>query len=360
MKYRILAAVFVATALMQGASPLEGQLGDKLQVHGYLTQAAGSANGGTFLGIPEDGTTDYRNAALQFRYAFTSKDNMTLQLQHRRLGENPAVVGTPNIFVDWAYYGRNLGDLYLRVGRVPIPAGIYNEIRDVGVLLPLYRAPFNFYLEGMFTSETVDGVVASYQFLADRPWNIEVSGFAGGWQMIDRIQVDTVYVGVETQVKNGLGGQVWLNTALEGLRVGFGAQRQDVKGGQFAGDWSGWHASLDANFDLFTLQGEYRTISPTGVDYEAYYGYLGVHATRQLTLHGQADFAQVTLEGFPKMDWNEAYTVGASYAFSPNLVLKGEGHFTKGYWGDAPVVNAFAGQAPAEIDYWLLSLSVGF
>lgn len=340
-----------ATAGAQSDSPL--------QVHGYMTQAYGVAHGGTFAGIPEGGTADYRNLAIQFRYAMSDKDNLTFQFSHRRLGSNPIVVGEPDVKLDWAFYGRNFGAASVRVGRIPIPAGIYNEVRDVGVVLPLYRAPFNFYLEGAFTSETVDGLVASYQFFQGGPWSVDVSGYAGRYDMINRADIGGTYVPVPTEVNQVYGGQAWVNTPVTGVRFGGGASSQNVKAGPFAGDWTEWHASADVSLSRVVTRAEYRAFNLPVLQYVAYYGYVGLNVTSQLTLHGQADFADLTYQSLPTVAMNKAYTAGVSFAFRPNLVLKGEMTFTNGYWADAPVVDPTV-DSPASVNYALISLSTAF
>src|SRR6266545_3697550 len=80
--------VLVTLALATPAAAQE----TKLQVHGYLTQAYGAAHGGTFLGIPEAGTADYRTAALQLRYTMSASDQFVWQFSHRRLGQSPITV----------------------------------------------------------------------------------------------------------------------------------------------------------------------------------------------------------------------------------------------------------------------------
>ena len=336
-----------------------GQDESPLQVHGYMTQGWGIADGGTFAGVPEGGTADYRNLAIQFRYGMSRHDNLTFQFSHRRLGANAIVVGEPDVKLDWAFYGRQAGALSFRVGRIPIPAGIYNEVRDVGVLLPLYRAPFNFYLEGAFTSETVDGAVASYELFSGAPWSLEVSGYYGRYDMINRANVGGTYVPVPTNVDEVVGGQAWLNTPVDGVRFGGGISTQQVEQGDFAGTWTIWHASADVSLSRVTARAEYRSFDLPVLDYVAYYGYLGVNVTHQLTLHGQADFADLTYGPLPQLDMNDAYTAGISFAFRPNLVLKGEMHFTEGYWSDVPVLDPTS-QSPASVRYALISLSTAF
>ena len=78
------------------AQALDGPL-SKLSIHGFLTQAYATAEfskGGptpdeVTLGIPEDGTFDYRVLALQFRYDITPEDTMIVQFSSRSLGASP-------------------------------------------------------------------------------------------------------------------------------------------------------------------------------------------------------------------------------------------------------------------------------
>ena len=355
--------VLVTLALATPAAAQE----TKLQVHGYLTQAYGAAHGGTFLGIPEGGTADYRTAALQLRYTMTPNDQFVWQFSHRRLGTSPITVGEPELKVDWLFYSRQMGNLDLRVGRLPIPAGIYNEVRDVGVLLPLYRAPYDFYLEGAFTSETVDGLSAGYHLFADAPWNVEVSLFGGRYDMTnsntsyDSVGTPIAHTPEVVNVDNALGTQLWLNTPVDGVRAGFGASRLDVQSGDFEGKWTEWHGSLDARTHWATLQAEYRRFAIPDVNYTAGYVYAGFHATPQLTLHGQMEFSDVVLTtapGAPKFDYDRTKTIGVSYAFRSDLVMKGEYHATNGHWSDAPVSPI--GYPLGKVSYFLVSFSTSF
>jgi hypothetical protein len=344
------------------AASARAQSDGHLIIHGYLTQAYGTATGGTFLGIPDGGTANYGIGALQFRYALSPTQNMTVQLTNRRMGESPLTVGENDIRVDWAFYNQRFGNFDVKIGRVAIPAGIYNEIRDVGVVLPMYRVPFNFYLEGAYTSETVDGAVGSYTIGAGKPWSMDVSAFGGEWHITDRIQDDSVYVAKSTRATKAVGGQTWLNTPVDGLRFGFGASRYTTQVETVGGDWKEWHGSFDLSLDRVTAQSEIRHITFPDGSYEAHYVYLGVRPLHKLTISGMADFANVDLDLGPAvfaLKWNAEYSIGASYAFAPNLVVKLEGHRAFGYQADLPALDPTA-QPPALVKYALLSVSTSF
>jgi hypothetical protein len=110
-----------------------------------------------------------------------------------------------------------------------------------------------------------------------------------------------------------------------------------------------------------TLQGEYRRFDIPDVIYTAGYVYAGFHATPKLTLHGQMEFSDVVLTtapGAPKFDFDRTKTVGASYAFRSDLVIKGEYHATTGHWADAPMSPI--GFAPAKVSFFLVSFSTSF
>src|SRR5205085_12405810 len=111
----------------------------------------------------------------------------------------------------------------LKVGKVQIPLGIYNEVRDVGTVLPFYRPSFNFYGEGAFTSETVDGIVVSHNFFNDSAWSVDADAYFGGWDLIETDFASNV--SSRARVENTVGTQIWLNTPINGLRLGTGGSR---------------------------------------------------------------------------------------------------------------------------------------
>ena len=49
--------------------------------------------------------------------------------------ESPFQVFQPDVALDWLFYEHRFADGAVKVGRVKIPFGIYNEVRDVGTLL---------------------------------------------------------------------------------------------------------------------------------------------------------------------------------------------------------------------------------
>ena len=361
------------TCLLIGAAALaapllaDEPLGDRLSIHGYLTQAYADVSGDPLLGIPEDGTTDYRTAALQLRYAVTDKDNFVIQLSHERFGESPFAGIKDDVEIDWVFYERRFSDATsLRVGKVQIPLGIYNEIRDVGTLLPLYRPPFNFYGEGAFTSETVDGFVLSHAFNGGGPWSLDADLYYGGW---DIIEVEPASTRVsEGRVSDQIGVQLWASMPLPGLRVGGGITRFDLRdellsGGRGKETVREWNLGVDGSFERFLVRAEYLWVDFPPGDYQAWYVQLGCRWGEHLLVVAQGDYSRLAFSLAPlpvAFDdrFQEDLALAASWSFRSSLVAKLEAHRAEGYRFDVPV-NLFFEPA-REGRYYILSLSTSF
>ncbi len=339
----------------------------RLSVHGFLTQAWADAdytdvptgpNGAPlglspdlfeiFLGIPEGGTTNYRAPALQFRYDMTSKDIFVVQFSSRTTGISPLQEFQDEIELDWAFYERRLTDnTSLKIGRVQIPFGIYNELRDVGTVLPFYRPSSLFYKEDAFTSETVDGLALTHTFFADSSWNLEASAYAGEWTAIQFFP-GTDLSGI-VRAKDAYGYQLWLTSPWD-VRLGTGLISFVQEGGSFLDPINGrrdiFHVSLDASFGRFLVQAELSDesdvqldfgIAPgaiTHLDFSEWYVLVGFDLTEKLRIFGQYEEAFIGQELIP-LDINRASrtqredtALSLNYSFSPSIVLKGEYHWT--------------------------------
>lgn len=381
--------------------PLHGA-GDKadssLHIHGFLTQAYATANfleGGLAprsadelaLGIPEDGTFDYRFLALQFRYELTAKDNLVVQLSSRSLGDAPVGKVEDEIELDWAFFEHRFGDHSgIKVGRVQIPIGIYNEVRDVGTLLPFYRPPFSFYREGSFTTETVDGLLLYKTFFSDSTWSLEADVYTGEWTQLEVSPTDPELAGL-ARAKDAVGFQLWLSTPVSGLRFGLGGHRKRLEGGVFRPPGvedphviEDWYVSLDGTFDRFVIRSEYHEFDPVlqlpvvedFLDLSAWYVQFGYMATEKLELWAQLEGAGVEADSVlhtrpEDLDAREDLGLALKYLFRPDIALKIEHHWVEEEQGALiPVfgpgglqLDPLAVQAE-DGSYSIVSLSVAF
>jgi hypothetical protein len=339
----------------------------RVVIHGYFSQAYANSSEHQLIGVPDSGTFDYRRMALLLRGTITSKDSLVLQIAQRRLGESPVMSIEPDVKLDWAFYEHRFGNATsVRVGRIPTPLGLYSEVRYVGTVLPFYRAPYNFYQEGSFTTENVNGVRVSHTFAAAKPWNLEAQLFGGGFSTIEAYygQVNRAYT------NNALGGQLWLNTPVEGLRFGAGGDFFDIQNTILDEDgkdkWKTWVASADLSRTRFRIRAEYSQIRIKRAEFtdKAFYVYAGVNLTEKLVAHAQYDTSSAILgtgdqsTTLPKL--YQDTTLGLSYAFRPDVVLKGEYHLAKGRLIEDEKVPLQPGFGPYKGNYFILSVSASF
>lgn len=345
----------------------------QLTVHGYLNQAYAFTNKHQLLGITKDGNANYRNLALQFRYDFNFQNTMVIQMSHKVLGESPFMLIEPELRVDWAFYEyRMINGLSARVGKVQLPLGIFNELRDVGILLPFYRAPFSFYQEGKYMSETVDGIVLSYALGDLDSWSLDFDFYAGQWRWTDAMmdQTGSGYIVKTIKVDKGIGGGIWLNTPITGLRFGSGGHRAHVgEGITFPSqNFKSWYASFDGDFDAFVIRGEFRDLFfQDDLKYESYYGQIGIKFLGKFVLNAQADFSRLRNSKVPyifgggtkDMKIHDDYALGINYMVHNNLVLKAETHWTEGMAIEDKLVNFYV-EDPYKVNYTILTLSSSF
>lgn len=332
---------------------------DKLQIHGYMSQAFAKTDGLGVFGASEDGTTDYRSLALQLSYAFDGGSRIVVQLAHQRIGD--ADEFAQDVMLDWAFYEHRIGDhTKVRAGRILTPIGLMNEVRDVGILLPFYRVPESFYGETSFSLETIDGLSVAHNFRSDSGWELEGIGYVGGWDTVDP-------PASPGRAEDGTGLTAILTTPLEGLRVAGGYLEFLAKDGSVAPDTRerrrySWGA-LELSRGRFGFITEASTFARRDVSEErAWYAQLTFRATDRLSFHGQYEHGDVELfrTNFGRFDIVEDWAVGSSYHLNLHTAIKGEYHFA--YRRNADGVSFFPVGTPgdAQVDYFILSLSAAF
>lgn len=363
-----LTALLTALAFA-GVRPCWAQQSPKLRLNGYLTQAFGMTDGNRLLGLDEDGTTDYRTGALLFTFNLSGKEKILLQLSHESIGDSPIAELGDDVELDWAFYQRRFGSgTRLRVGRLPIPYGIYNELRDVGPLLEFYRPPFGIYFEAAFTSETVDGAAVAHTFgLGDR-WSLDAEAYLGSWDRIELINSDTF----EGRAEDAFGTQLWLNTPVDGLRFGLAAQRFDQEGmipglrGEDPTRFEILLLSIDASFSKLVFRAEAQHLETSflsfpHVEIPAYYVLLGYKPTPRLAFYALYEESTTKFDSdlLPSLEttFYDDLAFAATYAFTPQAVLRLEVHDAETAVLDEP--TPFGAEVPSTT-FGILSLSTSF
>lgn len=299
----------------------------KVSIHGYLNQAYAVSENHQIFGIPTEGTTDYRDLALQFRYDQDRRNTFLLQLRQERLGESPSE--TEDVELDWAFYQRHVSDrLSFKVGRVPLPLGIFNEAGGAATTSPFYKPPNEFY-DRQYTSKTLEGVLGSVSLGAPAGWSFDVDAYYGQWAL------SRWNGGERADARDALGAQIWASTPVTGVRIGGGAYRCTVEttGGGSA-DYLMFHASVDADLDRWRLATEYLTgdLAYYG-EYRAWYGQIGFQFSSRFSAHVRGSVSRLTVPRNGHLlnrGISEDAGVSLNYALHPALLLKLEGHTNEG------------------------------
>ncbi len=344
------------------SSPAWSQsLGERLTVNGFISQAYGNASDYPIYGLPTGGTGNYRALALQGRFAITSSDFLVVQVSHRAMGTSALGALDDDVELAWGFYQKRIWGASIRAGRVPMPRGIFNEIRNVGTVLPFYRASKAFYSEGV---ETVDGVSIGRSFDLPGGFSFDASAYGGSFDLRVEVITNNGLEAVEEPVKDVYGTQLWLNTPIAGARIGGGYINSRMENSDPANDdFDMWLVSAEAVRDRYFVRGEYLKATQANVlEYVGYYGQTGVNLWKGLWANVQAEWNTNTVLNLPlpfdlEVDAITDYAYGLSYRLSPRLVLKGEYHDFQGYQVDVPV--DFMGD-PVSNDFFMISVAAAF
>lgn len=361
----------------------------KFSIHGHMTQAFAIAQEHVIHGIPTEGSFDYRNLALQFRYDLNEKNIFIVQLSHRRLGASPLMAKEKDVKLDWAFFEYRFNDnVSIKVGKVLIPLGIYNEIRDVGVLLPMYRAPFYPYGESNFVSKSVNGALLTFSFSKLAPWILKFDVYGGQHELIEWYILDNPLGGDPLTLlepayhTNIFGSQLWLNTPIKGIRLGSAFLHGKANGGVFFSEngllgeriYNGIQFSFDGSFGAGYLRSEYAHIflskdngALVFANFQA-----GLNLSDKITLHSQFEQFQVKNVMVPinfipqsngirvfKKKLFQDYGIGISYAFNSFLVFKLETHWSNSYLIEDLPTDPFRPEGYG-LQYSIISVSTSF
>jgi hypothetical protein len=329
------------------------------QIFGYLSQAYAISDGHQLLGITKEGTLDYRTLAIQARFSTPQDREVVVQIAHERIGASSLQQFKSDLALDWAFFRTPLGDATsLAVGRVPIPVGIYNEIRDVGPLLPFYRPPFLFYSETAYAAETLDGIRISHELFQGSPWSVQAHAFFGDTTLPE------IFGPIQgtTKVKNGFGVQIWLLTPVPGLRFGLNGLRLPtsdsvLRPGQKANDDS-LLFSAEGRFQTVDLRGESRWFRLGQTSGVTYYLQGSLRLGKRWAVHAQGTATPTEVPPFGTVDIDQDLALGVTYKLAPQQVLKLEAHRDRGFAAEDQFPDL--SQRPVVTNYGILSLSTSF
>ncbi|MDF1503758.1 hypothetical protein [Roseisolibacter sp. H3M3-2] len=363
---RVVLALAVPAALSA-----QGGLTDRLELHGSLNAAYGKADTLGVFGVPQKGTSDYRVFTVQARYTLGQKDVVVAQVFNRRLGASPLASAVPDVSMQWAFWQHREGPFTAKLGRNPLPRGLYNEVRYIGTVQPFFRPPIEVQQEAF---DAIDGAVLSYRAALPFGAELEQHGFFGGSE--NRAIANTT-AGQQIRIartENMFGYQSYLTLPVAGLRLGaYGARYAFVQPTQ-RGYRSNLIYSAEATVDRVKLATEHSRISGHGPSNDNRGGYYQatVRLVDRFSVAGQHAYINRKLY-FANAAMNsvipEVRTNGLSGILSlpAGSVLKVEHHWRRGWSFDAPTApiasqtaNSFTLSPKRDARYFLISVASSF
>ncbi|MBF0451091.1 MAG: hypothetical protein HQK75_10340 [Candidatus Magnetomorum sp.] len=248
--------IYVMILLQIVISDVSAYSFEDIQIHGFVSQGFMISDRNNYLANTEEGTFEFNEAGINFSKNFTENFHMGCQFFARDIGD----VGNDEIELDFALADFRLKDsLGFRIGKIKIPHGLYNDIRDVDMLRTFIFLPPVYYDISRSTINAMNGIglYGNYQF--STMGNIEYQIIGGsksidpesGWSRymerrgIDITQFDIGYI--------GCGSMIW-NPPVNGLRLGMTGIRLDM--------------AADAEIEFFPLPPAYAVSGGPDLKYE--------------------------------------------------------------------------------------------
>ena len=180
-----------------------------ISVHGYISQGYLKSDDNNFLASTDDGTFEFTELGFNVSKKF-EKVRIAFQFLSRDLGE----FGNNDIELDWTlgeYYFKDY--LGLRIGKIKMPMGLYNQGRDVDMLRIPVLLPSSVYDEGSRDIyNTVQGAEIYGVFNALFVGELDYELFYGGTD----VDVDSIYIkGKEEAVASVLPGSAATISAID-------------------------------------------------------------------------------------------------------------------------------------------------
>ncbi len=365
-------------------------LGDKVDMHAFASQTALYSTENNLFGDSDDDVTlDANEVGVVLSSRLTDKLSASAQVLSRNAGKSDT--GDPRIdyaFLNYHIHNTVDADYSVRAGKLRLPYGLYNDTRDVASTNPSILLPQSIYIDaGRNTFFAANGVIVQGELLGDAHslrWeagavqndtnNDEISDLSGlrarkegggGNNLIGRI----MYSGGLDKYRLGLSYRehtLLFTPSFDAYPLALPGTTITVSGTESSVKTTGWLASAQANFDRFSLSGEYGfgdiSLDAIGISKhfisEAYYLQGQYFLNPSVTLLARADFfykdrndrdgdtfveglntpitlpflgpATTSLQRNGHSQYAEDFTLGATWSPIKNLQLRAEWHNIEG------------------------------
>ena len=357
------------------------RISEKIQLNGFISQGFLYSSKNDFVPqASENGSFEFSEIGLTFAVDVSEKLRLGFQVLARDFGP----IGNYKIEMDWGFADYRFSNAFgIRVGKIKMPLGFFNEVRSTDPLFPSVILPQSIYDETYRPVFVAYNGIGIYGNLDIGAGSLNYHVFTGGVNHPD----DTPYLmQIRNAVNRGLadtgmsisplemetqllyGGRVIWNTPLSGLRVGgsYVYMKASYSGSlsiPFSNPVTIYGAmkinklfalSAEWNIGNFTLTSEYMELPPqvtlnllgndlllTDETQQSWYVMGSYVFADRLTLYGYYDRFlsnkgdtegnSTALLGLPNFyGWQKDIAFGARYDINFNWTIKAEWHFFDG------------------------------
>ncbi|HXU33303.1 MAG TPA: hypothetical protein VN851_22265 [Thermoanaerobaculia bacterium] len=346
-------------ALLIGAPAGAVDLGEKISIHGYGGWAAGSSNSYTYLQGDERSDPETHNAVAALHFDFTPTDKIRFTVVPVwDVSDAEESVDLDVAAVTWDVADRTK----LHFGRSRLPFGIYTDIFDIGTLRPLFNLAQSVYGPTGLITEFYDGIGSSGTLFSAGGWEGSYDVYGGGASFTVEVPFEQAQEALpeETeadQVDRLLGGRLVFQTPVDGLAVGLSSYAGKLEDADPRRDDWGDFASYDAHVEFdrtpWLVRAEIARHREDLFDTDAGY----VEVSRRFGPHWQgalrtdrvrAKFVDPLPDSFDSLQRHDELSLGVSYWYNENLVLRGSYHRVDGNLFAHPNAEALAEAVASE------------
>jgi hypothetical protein len=298
------------------------QATEDFRIDGFVAQGYLKTSDNNALGADPRGTFNFNSYSLLFKADVTDRFQVWSMLFSSWEIKD-------SVFLDWAFGEYIFNDrFHLKVGKIPLPIGIYNEIRDITPVLPASVLPGFYSKRAAFSPRAFKGLSLLGSFHPGETWGLSYDLY-GGYGNDDRSDMEPL--------DNLVGARLWAMPPIEFLRFGasyFHAsefEEDDMERIEDANYVGSIEYHPPTGFNIRGEMGVHRHGSPVGRTSIGYY----VEASyllkdRWLPMVRYDAFFPDRTKDSNIADYQKDWMVAINYRFSNFLVLKVEEHFIRG------------------------------
>jgi len=296
--------------------------GEYLSINGFLSQGYIKSSGNNFLGDSLDGSFQLNEFGLTVNSVVNDNLRLGFQLLSRDVGKE----GNNDVVLDWAVADYHWQDwLGLRLGKVKLPIGLYNQGRDTDFIRPMVFLPQSIYDENkrsQYVAATGGSVYGNISFGSSGDLDYQAyygqvdfrtdSGQSRGMELLVNSFASKRNLGAvsDFQVENRYvyGGSLVYAPPINGLRLGVsyftGKTDFDFKVGGVAGK------ALGNNKDFIVLSAEYSRLNwKLAAEYSEFTGVRKVLGTEVPGGRSQGAYIQLCYHLFEPIELSALYDV---------------------------------------------------